>query len=294
MLPADVVRQIRRLHLRARRAVPDPLGGAARSLFKGAGLTFAEVREYQPGDDVRSIDWNVTARMGHPFVKRYVEEREQTILLLVDVSGSTHFGTQRLLKREAVAEVAALLAFTALHNNDRVGLILCSDRVEKARPPAKGARHAIRLIRDLLFFEPARRGTDLSVGLRLLHRLRRRRAIVFVMSDFLATGYERLLRGTGRKHDTVAVRVSDPGEEELPAAGLLQLEDAETGRQVLVDTAAPAVRTTFAAAARQRRDDFRRLAQSAGIELLEVGTDGRHLDALVQFFHRRRLRQRQS
>jgi uncharacterized protein (DUF58 family) len=292
MLPPEVVRQIRRLHLKARRAVPDLLGGAAASVFKGAGLAFEEVREYQPGDDVRSIDWNVTARMGHPFIKRYVEEREQTVFLMIDASASTRFGSQRLPKREVAAELAALLAFSALQNNDRVGLILFTDKVERLLPPAKGVRHGLALIRDILFFEPTHSRTSLSAALALLNRLRRRRAIVFLLSDFLDTGYERLLRGTGRRHDVVAVRLGDPREDELPDAGLWQLEDMESGQQMLVDTASRAVREAFARTARERREAFRQLARAADIELIEVGTDGNHLDELVRFFRRRRLRQR--
>jgi len=294
MLPPEVVRQIRRLHLKARRAVPDLLGGAAASVFKGAGLSFEEVREYQPGDDVRSIDWNVTARMGHPFIKRFVEEREQTVLILMDASASTRFGSQRLPKREVAAELAALLAFSALQNNDRVGLILVSDKVERLLPPAKGVRHGLQLIRDILFFEPARPGTSLAAGLTMLNRLRRRRSIVFLLSDFLDTGYEKLLRGTGRKHDVVAIRLGDPREDELPDAGLWQFEDTESGRQTLVDTGSPAVRAAFARRGRERRDALRQLARAADIELIEVSSDGTHLDELVRFFRRRRLRQRNA
>src|SRR5262245_24206177 len=219
MLPQVVLRQIRRLHLKARRAVEDLLGGEYHSVFKGTGIAFEEVREYQPGDDIRSIDWNVTARMGHPFVKRFIEERELTVLLVVDTSGSLHFGTQLQQKREVAAELAAVLAFSAISNNDKVGLLLCTDGVERFVPPRKGARHVLRLIRDLLFFQPARRGTDLRAALDYLNRVLRRRAVVFLFSDFLDDGHEQAFKRTGFRHDLIAVRLTDLREEELPRVG---------------------------------------------------------------------------
>lgn len=294
MLPREVIRQIRRLQLRARRAVEDLLGGEYHSVFKGTGIVFEEVREYQPGDDVRSIDWNVTARIGHPFVKRFVEERELTVMLLVDCSGSHAFGTQQQPKREVLAELAAILAFSAISNNDKVGLIAFTDRVERFVPPRKGTRHVLRLIRDVLFFQPEHRGTSLRQALDYLNRVLRRRVIVFLLSDFLDSGYERAFKRTGRRHDLVAVRITDPREEELPAVGLLELEDAETGQRVLLDTGSRQVREAFAAAARQRREALQQLARSAGIDLVEVSTDGGHLDALMRFFRLRERRLRRT
>jgi uncharacterized protein (DUF58 family) len=290
MLPPDVVRQIRRLQLRSRRVVANLLGGEYHSVFKGAGLAFADVRAYQPGDDVRAIDWNVTARMGQPFLKRFVEERELTVLFVVDASASLAVGTRRQPKREVVAELAALLAFAALHNNDRVGLVHCTDRVEQLVPPRKGARHAQRLLRDILFFQPARRGTGLRAALDALQRIQRRRAIVFLFSDFRDAGYERALRLAGRKHDLVAVCVRDPLEEALPDAGLLELEDAETGEQVLIDAGSAAVRAAYAAAQRRRHAELQRVLRGAGVDLIDVSTAGGHLDALVEFFRRRQQR----
>jgi uncharacterized protein (DUF58 family) len=290
MLPPDVVRQIRRLHLRARRAVEDLLGGEYHSAFKGAGLAFTDVRAYQPGDDVRAIDWNVTARMGQPFVKRFVEERELTVLFLVDASASLASGTRRQPMREVVAELAALLAFAALHNNDRVGLVHFTDHIEQVVPPRKGTRHAQRLLRDVLFFRPTRRGTDLKAALDTLQRVQRKRAVVFLLSDFRAAGYERALRLAGRKHDLVAVAVGDPLDAELPDVGLLAVQDAETGGQRLIDTAASEVRAAYAAAARRRREGLRRAARAADVDLVEVSTDGGHLDALTDFFRRRQRR----
>src|SRR6516225_5810861 len=228
MLPREVLRQIRRLQLRARRAVEDVLGGEYHSVFKGWGIAFDEVRAYQPGDDVRAIDWNVTARMGQPFVKRYIEERELTVLLAIDSSGSLQFGTRAQLKREVAAELAAVLAFSAIANNDRVGLIQFTDRVEHFLPPRKGTRHVLRLIRDILFFQPEHRGTALREALDYLNRVLRRRTIVFLFSDFIDRDYEQSFKRTGRRHDLVAVRVTDPREEELPAVGLVEFEDTET------------------------------------------------------------------
>jgi uncharacterized protein (DUF58 family) len=294
MLPHDILHQIRRLQLFARRAVEDLLGGEYHSVFKGMGIAFEEVREYQPGDDVRAIDWNVTARMGHPFIKRFIEERELTVLLLVDCSGSQHFGTFYQQKREVAAEMAALLAFSAVSNNDKVGLIAFTDRVERYVPPRKGTSHVLRLIRDILYFQPARSGTSIREALDFLSRVQHRRAIVFLLSDFLDKGYERLLKRTGRRHDLVLVRISDPREEDLPPVGLLELEDAETGARQLVDTSSRAVRMAFAAAAQRRREELRQLAGAARIDMIEVSTDGGHLDALVHFFQmrERRLRKR--
>src|SRR5438132_2957241 len=290
MLSREVLRHIRRLHLRARRIVEDLLGGEYHSVFRGTGLAFAAVRAYEPGDDVRAIDWNVTARMGQPFLKRYVEERELTILFLVDASASLTCGTRRQPMREVVAELSALLAFAALHNNDRVGLIHFTDRVEQVVPPRKGTRHAQRLLRDILFYRPAHRGTDLKAALDTLQRIQRRRAIVFLLSDFRAAGYERALRLAGRKHDLIAVAVRDPLDEALPDVGLLEVQDAETGVQRLIDTAAAGVRAAYADAQRCRRDALRRTVRAADVDLIEVATAGGHLDALTGFFHRRERR----
>jgi uncharacterized protein (DUF58 family) len=294
MLPREVLRQIRRLQLKARRAVEDLLGGEYHSVFKGTGIAFEEVREYQPGDDIRAIDWNVTARMGHPFVKRFIEERERTVLLAVDCSGSESFGTRFRQKREVAAELAAVLAFSAVSNNDRVGLVLFTDRVERFVPPRKGARHVLRLIRDVLFWEPSRRGTSLRTALDFLNRVLRRRTIVFLLSDFLDDGYEPAFKRAGRRHDLVAVRSADPMEEELPAIGLLDLEDAETGERLLLDTASRAVRSAFRARAAARRLALMQLAAQAHVDLVDVSTDGSHLDALVRFFRLRERRLRRG
>ena len=290
MLPREVIRQIRRLQIRARRAVEDLVGGEYHSVFKGMGIAFEEVREYQPGDDIRTIDWNVTARMGHPFIKRYIEERELTVMLAVDCSGSNQFGTLIQQKKEVIAELAAVLAFSAINNNDKVGLVAFSDRVERFIPPRKGSRHVLRLIRDVLFFQPARRGTSLREALEFLNRILHRRSIVFLLSDFLDRDFERALKRTARHHDLIALHIADPREEELPAVGLLELEDAETRARVLVDTSTRRVREAYAAAARQRREALRQLTRAAGADFVEVSTDGSHLDALIRFFRLREHR----
>jgi uncharacterized protein (DUF58 family) len=294
MLPREVLRQIRRLQLKARRAVEDLLGGEYHSVFKGTGIAFEEVREYQPGDDIRAIDWNVTARMGHPFVKRFIEERERTVLLAVDCSGSQRFGTGARQKREVAAELAAVLAYSAVSNNDRVGLVQFTDRVERFVPPRKGTRHVLRLIRDVLFFEPLHSGTSLKVGLDFINRVLRRRTIVFLLSDFLDEGFGPAFKRAGRRHDLIAVRIADPREEELPSFGLLELEDAETGQHLLLDTADRAVRHAFRSAAAARRSALKQLAAQAHTDLVDVSTDGSHLDALIRFFRLRERRLRRS
>jgi uncharacterized protein (DUF58 family) len=292
MLPAEVMRQIRRLQLRARRAVQTLLGGEYHSVFKGTGLSFEEVREYQPGDDVRTIDWNVTARMGAPFIKRFVEERELTVLLAVDVSASQRFGTQKHTKRAVAAEVAALIAFSAVANNDRVGLLAFSDEVERYLTPAKGTQHALRVLRDILFYEPRRPGTSLKTAFDFLNQALTRRAIVFVVSDWLDTGYEQALRLAARKHDLIAVRVADPREDTLPAVGLLAVRDAESGSSILLNTRRPAVRHAYANAAVARKAAFKSMTRSGKVDVIDVSTDGTHFDALVRFFRLRESRRR--
>lgn len=292
MLSREVLRQVRRLQFRARRSVEGLLGGAYHSAFKGSGVAFAEVREYQPGDDVRSIDWNVTARAGHPFIKRYLEERELTVILAVDVSASQSFGTQSRPKQEVAAELAAVLAFSALSNNDRVGLLQFSDRVEHFVPPRHGTRHVLRVIRDVLYSQGNHPRTSLQTGLDFLNRVLRRRAVVFLFSDFLDRDYERSLRHAGRRHDLIAIRLTDPREEELPAVGLLELEDPETGEQILVDTSNARVRDAFRQLAESRRTALAELTRRAGADLFETSTNGEHLDDLLRFLRARERRLR--
>jgi uncharacterized protein (DUF58 family) len=226
MIPKEILKKIRRLQIVTNRVVSDVFAGEYLSVFKGRGMEFNEVREYQPGDEERDIDWNVTARMGRPFVKKFVEERELTVMLLVDASASSRFGTRDRFKSELAAELCAVLAFSAIRNKDRVGLVIFTDRIEKFVPPGKGSRHVLRVIREVLYFRPQGRGTDISLALDYLNRVIRRRSVVFLVSDFLAAGFERALRVSARRHDLVALLVRDPREEELPPAGLVRLEDA--------------------------------------------------------------------
>ncbi len=246
MLDRETLRRIRRIQIRTRVILESGIGGAYHAVFKGRGMEFAEVREYVPGDEVRTIDWNVTARMGALFVKKFVEERDITLLLLVDVSGSQDFGSRYLLKRDYAAELAAVLAFSAVANQDRVGAVLFSDRIEGYVPPGHGRKHALRIVRDLLAKEPEGKGTDLAGALRFASRVLRRRGIVAVLSDFQASGYQRALGVLRRKHDVVALHLQDPIEAEVPSAGLVALTDPETGERIVADTARPEVRRALA------------------------------------------------
>ncbi len=261
MIPAEVLKQVRRIEIRTRNLVNDTFSGDYHSVFKGRGMEFAEVREYAPGDDVRAIDWNVTARLGTPYVKQFTEERELTVFLLVDISASGDFGTRGRLKAALAAEVAAVLAFSAVQNNDKVGLVLFSDRVEQFLPPRKGRRHVLRVIREILYRKPEGRGTALTVPLEHLGRVQKRRAVVFVISDFQASGYDQALKLVARRHDLICVRITDPGEETLPDIGLQEIEDPETGARSLVDTSDRGVRARFQARVEQRAAAFRRGAQ---------------------------------
>ena len=290
MLTRDVMRQVRRLQLRARRAVEDPLGGAYRSVFKGSGIAFEEVREYQPGDEIRSIDWNVTARMGHPFIKRYIEERELTVVLLMDTSASMSFGTVQQTKRDVVAEIAALLALCAISNNDKVGLIQVTREVERYVPPRKGPRHALRLIRDLFVHKPQDAGTNLRVGFDFLNKILHRRALVFVFSDFLDAGYEKAMQRTAHRHDVVAVTIRDPREEAIPDVGLLEIHDAETGRCEWIDTSRPEFHEMLRANQQERWEAFSQWTRAHHIDVLAASTAGRHIEELMRFFQQRERR----
>jgi uncharacterized protein (DUF58 family) len=236
MIPQEILKKIRRIEIRTRRLVADVFSGEYHSVFKGRGIEFSEVREYLPGDDIRSIDWNVTARMGHPYVKKFEEEREMSIMFVVDASGSGAFGSANRFKAELAAELCAVLAFSATRNNDRVGLVMFSDRIEKVVPPRKGRRHVLRVVRELLYSEPEGTGTDIPMALDYLANIVRRHAVVFLVSDFQTTGYDRALAVANRRYDLIAIDVSDPRERELPRVGLVELEDAETGERVVVDT----------------------------------------------------------
>ncbi|HXE57505.1 MAG TPA: DUF58 domain-containing protein [Gemmatimonadales bacterium] len=282
----ELLKQVKRLELRTRGLVTTLFAGEYRSVFRGQGMEFAEVRAYQPGDDVRSIDWNVTARLASPFIKTFTEERELTLMLLVDRSGSTEFGEPRT-KAALAAEVAAVLALAAAQHNDRVGALLFADEVERVIPPAKGRRHALRVIRDLLAFQPAGRRTNLAASLTYTVELLPHRSIVVVLSDFLARGWERALRRLAARHEVVAISVDDPRERELPPSGWIELEDAETGRRILVDAGNRAVRAELAARAGRRRRELARTLASAGVEHLPLDTVGDYALQLRRAFARR-------
>ncbi|HEY0801385.1 MAG TPA: DUF58 domain-containing protein [Steroidobacteraceae bacterium] len=289
---------MRQLEIRTRRMVNDSLAGSYHSVFKGRGMDFDEVREYSPGDEVRTIDWNVTARAGRPFVKKFTEERELTIFLLVDISASGNFGSGTASKRDLAAELASVLAFSAIRNSDKVGLLLYTDRVERYLPPKKGRRHVLRVVRDILYHMPEAIGTDTVKALDVANRLLHRRAIVFLISDFetpkepVAARAElrRAMRRTNRRHDLIAVHVEDPREKELPDVGIVALEDAESGEVIELDTASAAVRKRFKELSfeRSRRlvSDFR----SEGIDTLQLQTDAPYMPALQRFFKTRERR----
>ena len=292
MLPSHVFRKIRRIEIITNRLVNDVFAGEYHSVFKGRGIEFAEVREYMPGDDVRTIDWNVTARMRRPYVKHYMEERELTVMLVVDMSGSLQFGTTDQFKSEIVAEICALLAFSAIRNNDKVGLLLFTDRIEKYVPPQKGRKHVLRVIREALFFEPTGRRTDLQLALEYLGQVLRRRAVVFILSDFRDRGYERALTVANRRHDCIAVAIADPREEALPAEGLIELQDTETGETALVDSSAPAVSRALAERTDQLREHRERTLERARVDCIHVQCGESYVDPLVRFFADRAKRYR--
>ena len=266
--------------------------GEYRSVFKGQGMEFAEVREYQAGDEVRSIDWNVTARMGKPYVKRYIEERELTVMLAVDLSGSERFGTRARFKSELASELAAVLAMSAIRNNDRVGAVLFTDRIEHVVPPRKGRRHALRLMRDLLVFEPVGRGTDLAAALEYTGKMLSHKAIIFVVSDFQTEDLEQPLKLLAQRHDVVAVTVDDPSEQDLPDIGQARFVDPETGTTIDIDTSDARVRATFAAAVTAELSARRRLLRRLAIDEIPVSTEGGVVDPLIKFFRARETRSR--
>ena len=290
MIPKEILKKVKRLEITTRGLVNDVFSGEYHSVFKGRGMEFSEVREYQIGDDIRTIDWNVTARMGHPFVKVFEEERELTVMLIVDVSSSGNFGTYERMKGEIAIEICALLAFSAIKNNDKVGLIIFTDEIEKFIPPKKGKAHVLRVLRELLYHEPQGTKTDIGGALEYLNRVSKRRSVVFLVSDFINTGYEKALQIANRRHDIVAITMTDPREVELPDVGFIELEDAETGETILVDTSYSEVRNLYS---KQSSDDIQnrlKLFKSINVDHIDIRTDQPYIEPLIRFFRMRAKR----
>ena len=286
----EILKKIRTLEIKTRGLVETAFAGDYHSVFKGRGMNFEDVREYQPGDEIRSIDWNVTARMGNAFVKKFTEERELTVILVVDVSASGNFGSTTQSKRELAAEVACLLAFSAIRNNDKVGLILFTDRVELFIPPKKGRSHTLRLIREILFFQPHGRGTDPALALDYLNKIVTRRAVVFFISDFQTPDFSRALAVSGQRHDFVAIHIHDEREKLLPNIGIIMLEDAETGEQLEINTSERGTRTRFAQLADERAAELARILRRNNIDAISLKTNEDYLPALRSFFKQRERR----
>lgn len=292
MIPKEILKKVKRIEIQTRGLVNDVFSGEYHSVFKGRGMEFSEVREYLPGDDIRTIDWNVTARMGHPFVKIFEEERELTVMLVVDVSSSSAFGTVSLMKSEIAAEICALLAFSAIKNNDKVGLIIFSEGIEKFVAPKKGKSHVLRVIREVLFHQPQGSRTDIGQALEYLSKVSRRRSVVFLISDFLSSGYEKALQIANKRHDIVAISLTDPRELELPDVGFIELEDAETGETWLLDTADEGTRRAFSKRAQQGRGGRQKLFRSMNVDQVEINTRASYVEPLIRFFKMRAKRYR--
>jgi len=294
----DILKKVRQVEVRTRRLVDDTLAGSYHSVFKGRGMNFDEVREYVPGDEIRTIDWNVTARTGIPHVKKFTEERELTIMLMIDISGSGRFGSGDQSKREFMAELGSVLAFSAVRNNDRVGLILFSDFVELFIPPGKGHSHILRVIREILFFQSRGRGTEICGALDFVNRVAKRKCVTFLISDFCLPGdFDKTLEQmrpklqiTGRRHDLITVSVTDPRELHLPDVGWITLEDAESGEQIAVNTSDARLRQEYSEIAAERRARFARAVRSAGVDLLQLSTGASYLGPLMGFFGSRKRR----
>ena len=290
MIPKEILKKVRRIEITTKRMVTDVFAGEYESVFKGRGMEFDEVREYQPGDDIRSIDWNVTARTGHPYIKKFVEERELTVMFLVDASASGRFGTVNMMKNELAAEICAVLAFSAIRNKDKVGLIIFTDKVEKFVPPKKGNVHVLRVIRELLYFRPKGVSTDISAGLEYLNKVTTRRAVTFLVSDFLAEGYEKALRIANNKHDVIAIGVSDPAETELPSIGFLHLTDAESGGTMMVDTRDPVLRRGLRSMKEAEAANRKKSMSAVNVDYIGISTDRPYVRPLMQFFKMRARR----
>ena len=293
MIPKEILKKVRQIQIRTSRLVTDVFLGGYESVFKGRGIEFEEVREYQPGDEVRTIDWNVTARKGYPFIKLFKEERELTVMLLVDLSYSGRFGSDKQFKNEIATEICALLAFSAIKNNDNVGLIIFTDKVEKFVPPKKGKRHVLRVIRELLYFQPEGKHTDISVALEYLNKVTSRRTVTFLVSDFISppeADYELPLRIANKRNDIIAITITDPRELELPNVGFVELQDTETGEFILVDSSNLSVRKQFAQTNDRAIKDRNDLFSSMGVDTIDIRTDRSYMEPILRFFRMREKR----
>jgi uncharacterized protein (DUF58 family) len=290
MIPQEIIKKVRQIQIYTSRAVNASFAGQYESVFKGRGMQFDEVREYMPGDDIRTIDWNVTARTGKPYIKRFVEEREMTVIFAVDLSASGRFGTLDKTKNQLAAEFCAVLAFAAAKNNDKVGLLIFTDQIELFIPPKKGSSHILRLIRELLYFQTIRRQTNISLGLDYLAMVVRKRAVVFVVSDFIQTDFKKSLSLLNRRHDCIAVSISDPAEVALPNVGLIEFEDAESGEMVNIDTSSRAFRGRYESSAAGRFDELKKVLRSINVDHIRISTGKPYIHNLIQFFHQRHRR----
>ena len=286
----EILKKIRRIEIFTSRLVNNIFAGEYESVFKGRGMEFNEVREYQPGDEIRTIDWNVTARMGKPYIKKYVEERELVIMLVVDMSASIDFGTQQQTKGEIAAEISGLLAFSAIKNNDKVGLICFTNEVELFVPPRKGKKHVLRVIREILYFDPHQRATNINAALEYVDRVLQRRSVVFLISDFRDDGYEKRLAITSKHHDLIAVMVEDAREEELPDVGLIELEDTETGEVIILDTKDPSTREAYRQLNRRAIEARQKHFRTNKVDCIEIRTDRSYVEPLIRFFRQRAMR----
>ena len=290
MLTKELLKQVRQIEIRTKGLVNQVFSGEYHSVFKGRGMEFSEVREYQYGDDIRNIDWNVTARLGHPYIKVFEEERELTVMLLVDLSGSLMFGSVSKTKQRIAAELTAILAFSALKNNDKVGLILFTDKIEKFVPPRKGKKHVLRIIRDVLSFEPEGKATNLRGALEYMNNTIKKKSIAFLLSDFMDEGYEKILRIVGRKHDLIGIVLDDRREKEIPNIGLVKLADSETGAERWIDTGSKRVRTQMLSDRKEREKIRNSIFVKSNLDRIEVTTGSNYIQPLVQFFRRREKR----
>ena len=290
MIPKEILRKVRHIELRTTRLVNHLFGGEYKSVFKGQGIEFADVREYVPGDDIRTIDWNVTARSQHPFVKKFMEERELTVMFVVDMSGSLFFGSGNRLKSEVAAEITALLAFSAVRNHDKTGLLISSDQIEKFIPPKKGKRNVLRVVREILYFKPKRKETKLSATFEHLNKMLTRTSVIFVISDFLDEGYEKSLKILNKRHDVVVIHLKDRREEELPNLGLFMAKDPETGKEFLVDTSQWNLRSAYDKKFKAHQSHLNILFKSLGIDKIPISADQSYIEPIMKFFKLREKR----